>query len=50
MKNKTLYEPPMLEVIYLGNVDIVATSGSYNDVDEDKGGNDGEWMDNYPTY
>ena len=50
MKNKTLYEPPMLEVICLGNVDIVTTSDFYNGVNEDKGENDGEWMDNYPTY
>jgi hypothetical protein len=50
MKIKTLYESPELEVIYLGNVDIVTASDSFNDVEEDKGDNEGEWMDSLPNY
>ena len=42
MENKEMYEHPALEVVLLENCDIITTSG--NDIGEDSGENDGEWM------
>lgn len=43
MKTKTLYENATLEIIKLSAVDTITASG--NDIGEDSGENDGEWMD-----
>ena len=39
---KTPYEKPEIELVLLSDTDIIATSG--NDIDEDMGENEGEWM------
>ena len=45
MKNRETYDTPELELIKLGNMDIIATSGEIdNDIEPDLGENDGEWM------
>ena len=38
-----IYEKPEIEIIYLNTSDIVTASGG-NDIGEDGGENDGEWM------
>ena len=43
MKNKAKYEKAEIEIISFYDTDIIATSGG-NDIDEDLGENDGEWM------
>ena len=42
---KSTYEAPEIELILLYETDIITTSGgTNNDIDEDLGENDGEWM------
>lgn len=43
MKNEVKYQTPELELIYFAATDIITTSGG-NDIGEDNGENDGEWM------
>lgn len=43
MKNKTSYEKPEIELISFSATDILTVSGG-NDIGEDVGENDGEWM------
>ena len=42
---KSTYVAPEIELILLYETDIITTSGgTNNDIDEDLGENDGEWM------
>ena len=42
---KANYVKPEIELILLYKSDVIATSGGIdNDIDEDLGENDGEWM------
>ena len=43
MKKKDKYENPELELILFAETDIITVSGG-NDIGEDDGENDGEWM------
>ena len=40
---KEIYRSPELELIKFAAVDIITASGG-NDIEEDSGENDGEWM------
>ena len=41
---KSIYETPEVDLIILDIADIITTSGGNNNIDEDLGENDGEWM------
>ena len=42
---KSTYETPRIDLIMLYNADIITTSGGTdNDIGEDHGKNDGEWI------
>ena len=43
MKKKEKYENPELELVLFAASDIITASGG-NDIEEDDGENDGEWM------
>ena len=44
-KMKLIYETPEIDLIILDIADIITTSGeNNNNIDEDLGENDGEWM------
>ena len=44
MKKKITYEPPELFMISFYDTDIITVSNGGNNIGEDKGENDGEWM------
>ena len=44
MKIKRKYESPELILFSITPEDIITTSGNHNDIDEDMGENDGEWL------
>ena len=41
---KRIYEMPEVDFFMLDVSNIITTSGGNNDIDEDMGENDGEWM------
>ena len=43
MKTKELYVTAEIELVKFGMSDVIETSGG-NDIGEDSGENDGEWM------
>lgn len=43
MERKLVYQKPEIDLIALLYTDIITTSGN-NDIDEDAGENDGEWL------
>ena len=43
MEKKLFYEEVKLKVVFFATSDIVTASGG-NDISEDKGENDGEWL------